>query len=551
MPIRNKKILKYLVAVVALLLIALGLRYAPVGENILLATFATTIRNSIHISILVVWCISLYRRLMNPQIRHILVCTGALMALWLIAKTVKYEFLVSATHPIGRYLWYSYYIPMLLIPLFGLFTVHYIGKPENHQMPKWMLSFLGLAVGLIVLVMTNDLHQLVFRFDNGFTNYDSDYSYGFLYFILMAWYILLSLYFVISLLRKCRVPGSKKVQKLPLFIALGGVVFWIIYVMKLISVDLTVIDCLIIASLLESAIQVGMIPSNTNYGDIFRITTVPIQVVDSHYNPHYVSEGALPVSEEQISLSKEGAVNLGNTLLNSAPITAGHVVWQDDIQKINAVHQQLHDAREQLSEEGVLIQAETEIKEKRAKAEEQNRLYDRIAREVEPKLNKADQLLCRIEKEPEHTHSLLAKVCVIGSYIKRRGNLLLLGEESNQINATELEYCIRESLENLKLGGVYTALISDCKDKLPLEHIVAVYDFFEIMIERLLDDVTALMVNLTSQNGKIKMNIQMGCAEEIAKPVLSGIDLVIGNFTYEIMEEDIVINLITEGGTEK
>jgi hypothetical protein len=59
------------------------------------------------------------------------------------------------------------------------------------------------------------------------------------------------------------------------------------------------------------------------------------------------------------------------------------------------------------------------------------------------------------------------------------------------------------------------------------------------------------MVNLTSQNGKIKMNIQMGCAEEIAKPVLSGIDLAIGNFTYEIMEEDIVINLITEGGTEK
>ena len=90
---KNKTTIKTTVAVIALLLVALLMRYVPVGESMLLAAIVTTIRNGIHISLLVVWCISLYRRLMNPQIRHILVCTGALMALWLIAKTVKYEFL--------------------------------------------------------------------------------------------------------------------------------------------------------------------------------------------------------------------------------------------------------------------------------------------------------------------------------------------------------------------------------------------------------------------------------------------------------------------------
>ena len=549
---KNKRTLKITVAVILLLLFARDLRYGSVGDiSLLVSVTAIVLRNVIHVSLLVAWCISLYRRLMHPQIRTILVTTGALMVMWLITKAVKYEFLVAITDPIGRYIWYSWYIPMLLIPLFGLFVVHRIGKPEDYRTPKWMKALLITAFLLIGLVLTNDLHQLVFRFYNGFANYDKDYSYGIPYFILMAWYILLTLYFVFALLRKCRVPGSKKMQKLPIIIALFGVMFWAVYVLKLVSVDLTVIDCLIVTCLLESAIQSGMIPSNTNYQEIFSVTTVPIQVVDNDYRPHYVSAGALPVSEEQIKQSVSGSVDLGDTLLSSTPIKAGRVVWQDDVRRINHLRQHLQDIQEQLSEEGTLLQAETEVKENRAKADEQNRLYDRIAREVEPQLIKVDELLFRIEKEPENTKALLSKVCVIGSYIKRRGNLLLLNEENKEINATELEYCIRESLDNLRLGGAYTMLSSNCGGKLSVECIVAAYDFCEALIERLLDDMTAMMVNLTCAGGKIKMNIQMGCTEEIAQQVLSDVTLKFGTFTYDIMDEDVVINLKIEGGADR
>ena len=549
---KNKTTIKTTVIVILLLLFARDLRYGSIGEiNQLVSVAAIVLRNVIHVSLLVAWCISLHRRLLNPQIRTILVTTGALMVLWLLTKAVKYEFLVSITDPIGRYIWYSWYIPMLLIPLFGLFVVHYIGKPEGYRTPKWMKALLITAFLLIGLVLTNDLHQLVFRFYNGFANYDKDYSYGIPYFVLMAWYILFTLYFVIALLRKCRVPGSKKMQKLPIIIALFGVMFWAVYVLKLVSVDLTVIDCLIITCLLESAIQSGMIPSNTNYQEIFSVTTVPIQVVDNDYQPHYVSAGALPVSEEQIKQSVSGSVDLGDTLLSSTPIKAGRVVWQDDVRRINHLRQHLQDIQEQLSEEGTLLQAETEVKENRAKADEQNRLYDRIAREVEPQLIKVDELLFRIEKEPENTKALLSKVCVIGSYIKRRGNLLLLNEENKEINATELEYCIRESLDNLRLGGAYTMLSSNCGGKLSVERIVAAYDFCEALIERLLDDMTAMMVNLTCAGGKIKMNIQMGCTEEIAQQVLSDVTLKFGTFTYDLMDEDVVINLMIEGGADR
>ncbi len=386
---------------------------------------------------------------------------------------------------------------------------------------------------------------------NGMINFNLEYSYDWVYFLNMGWFIGTGFYFVIMLLVKSRVPGSRKLQKMPLLIMGGAALFWTGYSMRLYNCDLTVMDCLIISLLLESAIQSGLLPSNSNYQQIFDSTTVPVLIVDKDYQPHYVSEGALPVPEEKMRETEKGTVDLGDTLLNSEAITAGRVVWQDDITQLNALKAQLWDTIEQLGEENILLQAELDLKEERAKADEQNRLYDRIAREVEPQLIKANELLYRVEAEPEHTRKLMAKLCVLGSYIKRRGNLLLLGEEGRIISARELEYCIRESLDNLRLAEVFTSFNSNCEGKMPIEYIVAVYDFYENMTERLLDNITAMMVNLTCKNGKILMNIQMGCDEEIAQQVLTDVSVPYGKVTYEIMEEDVVIELtISEGGVK-
>ena len=240
---------------------------------------------------------------------------------------------------------------------------------------------------------------------------------------------------------------------------------------------------------------------------------------------------------------------MGRSLLNSAPIYGGRVVWEDDISELTVLQQQLQDTQEQLGEENTLLQAELDLKEQRAKTDEKNRLYDRIAEEVKPQLIKTDMLLQRIAQEPENRKKLLAKTCVLGSYIKRRGNLLLLGEDAKRISARELEYCIRESLENLRLGEVFTSLNANCSGQLSLENIVAAYDFFETVTERLLDNMTAMLVNLNCDNAGIRMNIQMGCTEEIVPKVLEDISHSYGSVTYEIMDEDLVINLIiSEGG---
>ena len=551
----NKKLMPYAVGVGVLLLVAYFCRYAIVSladytENpALLVTSLAAVRNIFHVSLLSAWYISLQNRIVHKQIKQLLSGVAVMMVLWVLVRTVKWEFVVSYEEPLVRYLWYAFYVPMILIPLLGVYIVHLMGKHEGYKLPKSFYLLLIPASVLITVIFTNDYHRLVFDFPNGIKYFNEDYTYNFMFFVVCAWFIILGLYFVLMLLKKSRVPGSKAFKSLPLIIMIASIVFWIAYALGVIESDLTTVDCIMITLLLESAIQVGLIPSNSNYDEIFNSTTVPVVIVDEEYVPCYSSETVSEIAPDVMKQAENETVSLGNTLLHSKKISAGRVIWQDDITVLNELKEQLQDTILQLDEENDMLQAEIEVKENRTKLDEKNRLYDRIAQEVEPQLLKVTELLKEIDKNSETTPELLSRVCVIGSYIKRRGNLLLLAEENPQIDARELEYCIRESLDNLHLGGVFTSFESECNGTLNAECIVAVYDFYETLAEKLMNNITAMLVRLNCNEGSVKMNVQMGCLEDIAKQVLDGVQMPLGRFIYDIDDEDISITLtITDGG---
>lgn len=209
---------------------------------------------------------------------------------------------------------------------------------------------------------------------------------------------------------------------------------------------------------------------------------------------------------------------------------------------------QLQDAQRQLSKENELLRSELKLKEQQAKVEEKTRLYDQIAKDVAPQLEKMDALLSQ-SSDPLVVRSAMAKMCVIGSYVKRRSNLLLLGEDKRTVPAKELEYCIRESLGNLQLASVSAMLNAQCDGDLPPAYLIAAYDFYESLVERLLDRISAMMVRLTCENGAMKMRLQIGCVTTIPEQLLEDLRLRFGSFTYTLQDEDVMLDLeICEGG---
>ena len=549
----NKKTILYTIGVVALLVIAYYSRaFHTEVDNPILKMLLVMIRSVIQIALVIAWCSSVRTRIINKQVRHYLIAVGILLAFWLILRTCKWEFIAQNGTHLGRYLWYAYYIPLVFVPLLGVFIIDHIGKTENYKTPNSLKYMYIPATFLVTAVFTNDLHNLVFSFPSGYQNSESDCVYHVLYYVTMAWFILLGIYFVVMLIKKSRVPGSKHFQKLPAVILGISIIFWIMYCMQIVGGDLAAIDCIMIIALLESAIQSGLIQSNTNYNELFRSSTVSAQIVDTDYQPCMVSGTATPLTADVMRSAEAEPVDLGDTVLHSKAITGGHVLWQDDVKQINDLIEQLRDTQERLVEKNELLRAELELKENRARTEEKSRLYDRIAKEVAVHLAKAEELLKLAETEPEQTKSAIAKVSVICAYIKRRGNLLMLGEEGNIIPAIELEYCIRESLDNLRLGDVFTSFDSKCDGTLKLELAVAGFDFYENIVERLLDDATAMLIHLDCKDGIIKMRLQIGCNEDIAEHTLSELSIPCGTFEWDIQDEDVTVTLLlSEGGDGK
>lgn len=480
----NKKTILYTIGVAILLVIAYYSRafHTEVDDPILKMLLVMT-RSVIQISLVVAWCSSVRTRIINKQVRHYLIAVGILLAFWLILRTCKWEFIAQNGTHLGRYLWYSYYIPMVFVPLLGVFIIDHVGKAENYKTPNSLKYMYIPAAFLVTAVFTNDLHNLVFSFPSGYQNSESDCVYHVLYYVTIAWFILLGIYFVVMLIKKSRVPGSKSFQKLPAVILCISIVFWVLYCLHIVGGDLAAIDCIMIIALLESAIQSGLIPSNTNYYELFRNSTVSAQIFDADYQPCMVSGTATVLTEDVMRSAEAEPVDLGDTILHSKAITGGHVLWQDDVKQINDLIEELRDTQERLGEKNELLKAELELKENRTRTEEKSRLYDRIAKEVAVQLAKAEELLKLAQTEPKQTKNAISKVSVICAYIKRRGNLLMLGEEETIIPAIELEYCIRESLDNLRLGDVFTSFDSKCDGTLKLEHAVIAFDFYENMVK--------------------------------------------------------------------
>ena len=547
MPLSKKRSITYLLMIAAALLFAYLLRFVfhPMTENSLLAISMMTLRWAIQVTLTVLWCVSIRRRILNTAIRKMLLTVGGLLLGWQIVRIIKYDYVII-TEPIGRYCWYAFYIAMILVPLIGIFVVDHIGKPENYRSPVRMKYMLIPALFLLAVVFSNDLHQLVFTFDKGFELYNSEYGYGFMYIIVMAWFVVLALFFVIGLMVKSRIPGSKRFQALPLVIAILGICFWGSYSAGLITGDLTAIDSLIIIMLLESAIQSGLIPSNMNYKELFAQSTIAAQIVDGQQRIHYASANAAPLDKTVMEQVKREPVDLGDTILHSQAIHGGHIFWQDDIKAINDLAEHLRDANDMLGERYDLMKAEVDLKERRLQAEEKSRLYDRVAQEIAPQLSKADELLQQSREKPEQANALLSQVCVISAYIKRRANLILIGEEKASVSARELESCLRESLDNLRLCGVITYLDCRCEGQAAVKQIIAVYDLFEGVTEKLLGQLSAMMVTAEYTGESLRLRIQAGCKERVT--VLPSFTLNGGTVTCEVQDEDLIIEATLEQG---
>ena len=451
--------------------------------------------NLIYIGLAMAWGFSLSRRILHRSDRRWLLLGCAMTMLWLFLRAVKYRFF--SDDAITRHLWYLYYVPQILAPLFSLFAALQAGRREGDAFSAgWYLLFIPAAL-LIGGILTNDLHQMAFRAMPGAAGLGADYSHGWVYYLAMTWIISLLLATGIEVYRKCRISESRQYAWVPLCVflcgfALGALSFANIYTFH----KMPECFCLTFAAFWESCLQVGLLPTNGHYRYFFSESTVAAQIVDGQGRPVYRAQNAPDLTAGQLDAAAREAILLNaDTRLQSAPVQDGRVYWVEDLSKINRIQGQLAEINARLSEENELIQAENELKRQRAQIEEKNRLMDEMIALVQPQLFQINRLL-----EEENAQILnvqnLKQVCLLGAYVKRRVNLALICDKKAVVPVDELAHCIRESLTYLTQYGAVCALHQEGKGSVRSCDAQTAYDFFEDCLEAALPSLSALMVRV-------------------------------------------------------
>ena len=483
------------------------------------AEVLSIVRALIYIGLLAAWGISVQTRIIQTQVRRYLLVIAGLMLLWLTLRTVKYNTYHMTAE---RFLWYGYYLPMLFIPVLAVLVALSLGKPENYRLPKWT-HFLYLPSALLfLLVLTNDLHQLVFFFPTGVLS-TREYDYGIGYYVVLAWMVLCAAAALVIILAKCRIPQSRRYLWLPVVpfaLALGYCAAYIkgVYWVWLLAGDLTVSMCLIITAIFESCIQCSLIQSNTHYAELFHASTIGALITDRDFSVACAAENARSVDSQTLMAAAESPVVTADGIrISEAPIRWGHVFWEDDISPMLAVLKELDATREELQSYGSILQAENAQKARRKKLEEQERLYRAMQEKAAAPAVRLSNLAKALQgvQDADAARFLLWKMTVIGAYLKRRSNLIFLADRDGMVPVSEVALCLNESMDNLRLHVRRCASRLDFEDELRLETAAALYDFFEAAIELAMDDLSGAAANVTRKEDACVLSLMLQCGTDL------------------------------------
>jgi hypothetical protein len=513
----TKKSILYALGVLALIALAMWLRHA--SRHILHSPAVGYLRSGIYVFLFSVWCYSLWIRIVQTQVRRYLLAISVLMVLWILLRSIKFS--IENTDA-ERRLWYFYYFPMLFIPMLSVFVSRSLGKGENFRLPRWIKLLYVPTLLLLLLVLTNDLHQQVFSFPSGVLS-DQAYRYEGGYFFVLGWEALCAGFALLSMVKNCRIPRSRRMRWLPLVLLALSLAYACAYVKKVhwvwvLAGDMTVSQCLIFASILECCIQCGLIQSNLGYDELFEATSLPVQITDHAFCSQYVSvamQGALPQSE--LRKMQQDAVHLSNdTLLKRHRLRRGWVFWKEDISALNQVQQELELTRDELRDTGDVLAAENAQRARWLKLTEENRLYDMMEAQTARQIAMLRDLLAELQKteDPDRARHLLGQVIIIGTYVKRRSNLIFVGVQRGAISAQELRLCLNESSENISAYGADCKTIVKGEGQLTVEQATQVYDLFEAVVETELESLRALLISI-EVGKRVEVAIGVSAAEPL------------------------------------
>ncbi len=510
-----------------------GFRWNKITTYILLVACAVTIKffdwhirifiSLLYFTVDVVWLYDIIKRFIQKNMRNVLIASDILMMYWHILRLIKYEFVLEGT-TLSRYMWYSYYIPLTFIPVLFFWAALYIGRTEQSTISAKWYWVLIVPFAVSLGVMTNDWHQMAFRFyGTDKHKWALDYSYGPLYYIAVAilavslmgimvlsirssvrtkqWiYIAIVLFFLCDgiLYMTGYASGDsdkailKKMFEMPEFVSIYFLTFW------------------------ETLVYLHMIPSNEGYEQFFEKSSLRAGLADLSGDIRIKSSEQMNVTPQEIVSSLDDTVLTedGRFVLKSYEMKRGIFCWEENIEELSRLNEELEDNCNYLVEENYMINKMNKLDELTKRDKQKNEVYDSIARNVMPQIVKVSGILNQLPEDEDEFSKNMKYASVFMVYIKRCSNLRLLANSGEYIDIEELGISISESLEYVSLMDIVCHCEYDKEYRMSSELVLCIFQIYQEILEHAIPSCNAVLVMLNKKEDNIVFYMEVGLPEK-------------------------------------
>lgn len=442
---------------------------------------------AVYMLLLLRWQYTITTKITQKAMHCHLTAQNIVSILYLTVRFIQDAFLY-VNIPWMRFTGYFINIAAVFIPLFGFYSAFYLGKPEDYQISKKWYLLLIPACLLSVLALTNDLHHF-FYYIMPEESQPNLYFHPYIgTYIVYIWGLSIISYQVYVIYRRNGTTKSDSLYRklIPFYEPILLLLFSIPYAATAYVIQFELVEysaglIFILVLCWQIYILTGLIPVNTQYEEVFRRSTVAMQILSPSGETIAASENAAEITpailealkrEQQFSSTEDITIHLH-------PVPGGYMVWQTELSQINQALRELQRLNAELEEEQDLLAQEIRIQSDETSIQARNDIYDSLSSEVARQLTLLTELLSNKNIAADDWK----RICLIGTYIKRFCNLRLTYQEQQTIPMGDLAISLQDMAKCIKNLGIWTSLDFCPTSNLEPELILFIMKTLEAILE--------------------------------------------------------------------
>lgn len=540
----------------------------------------------------VLWGVSAYLRCLDPKIRRRLATVAALLTAWMLLVIVRWR-LSSST--LKTLLWYGYYVPLTFLPLLSLFCAARASGLDRRPWARTaMRALVAVAVGIVALVLTNNVHEQVFRFLSPVRTDEGPYAYNWGHRLVVAWSIAcyLGFFLIFAVFSRQRL---KRLIVPVVALCLGGVAYSLAYGMQApwaFELNYSLVYGVLTAVALELCLDLGFIPSALSFTELFDSLPFDLRVLDRDGGTYRATRvaGDLPQDVcERVELlarnparegpasAQEGAwdgeqgfsggASLGGVTFSFAsrpealyhawPLAGGVALLCQDVTDLAQARQALVARQDELRRINELLEQRRQTELALEGLDAKRALMDDVEDAISSSMGEISHVLGELSASPPRAGEAvdnargrrrqLERVRMILGYCKRKSSLVLFERADPELDRDRMSLIANELAGDLRAVGIDCAAASRISRAVPAREMSVLFDCiygFAFVAFACTDPV--IMYFLTERpDGMVELRARLGSQDDddlLRRPEAASL--------LELLaERDVVYSLVGGPGT--